>query len=99
CSRMVGIVRVVVGVRQNDVRAARAVFLDECLDERIRAAKRIVTSIEEANLGTKDAGGSFRFSAPDFLRALDRHARFLPRPLALAALAVGQAQNADARAA
>ena len=97
--RMIRIVRIVVGVRQHDLRPASAVLLDECLDKRVGRTQRIVAGIEEPDLGAEEPGRALRLGAADLLDAFDRHARFLPGALALAALAVRQAEDAHAIAA
>jgi hypothetical protein len=96
---MIRVVRVVVAVRQDDLGPARAVLLRDRIDERVSRAERIVSGIEEADLATKESGGALRLGATDCLHAVDRHAWFLPCALALAALAVREAENVHAVAA
>ncbi len=96
---MIRVVGIVVRVSEYNLRREGAVLLHQRGDKRVGRTHRIVAGVEELHLGAKQTCRPFRLRAANLFDPFDRHARLLPRALALSAFAVREAENAYAEAA
>ena len=80
---------------EDEFRLVQAEFGHHFVDGFVGGLEGVVAGIEEADFGAEDFGGAGGFGASNLLDAFDGHAGLLPGSLALAALAVGEAEDAD----
>ena len=93
---MIEIVGVFQRVAEHEGRIELAVDVDRAVEMLLVELERIVAAVEELDLGAEQGGGALGLVPAAGLDLLQRRARLLPGELALAALAIGQADDFDA---
>src|ERR1700722_2130605 len=91
--RMIGIIGIFVGMRQDYFGLKLAILHHHFVNGFFGSLNRIVAGIEETDLGAQNPSRPLGFLLPLHLHALHRHAGLLPQKLRFTALAERQAKN------
>jgi len=94
--RMIDVVGIFQRMGENKTRIELAVDVGQAFHMGLAKTQRIVTGIEEFDLGAERGRGPFRLVLAAGLDLRERHARLSPGKLGLAALAERQANDLDA---